>query len=80
MKPAAAELIDRKLASRSRAASVDAVNAALEAHGRRLVIVVAQAEDGAVEVGHAGDDVEVAASWFADVAKKLARVEDLLTG
>ena len=80
MKPTAEQLIHSKLTAGRRVASVYAANEALEAHGRRLVILVAQAEDGAIEVAQSGDDVELAASWFVQVAAKIAAVEDLLKG
>ena len=71
MKPTAEQLIQSKLTA-GRLASVYAANEALEAHGRRLFILVVQAEDGAIEVAQSGDDVELAASWFSDVARELA--------
>ena len=80
MKPTAEQLIHSKLTAGRRVASVYAANQALEAHGRRLVILIAQAEDGAIEVAQSGDDVELAASWFVQVAAKIAAVEDLLKG
>ena len=80
MKPTAEQLIHSKLTASPRLASVHAANKALETHGRRLVILVAQAEDGAIEVAQSGDDVEVAASWFVQVAAKIAAAEDLLKG